>query len=152
MLTNFVNAIEIVKENEYKVTQAKNGTENIHQTQRNELGAFLRKALGTDLSKVFPATDDSSAAITYITADGIVIEIPNESIRDKVSNPECSGAISVEISVKVKSLDYNALDASEAYQVDLAEKAAKAQAKADEKARKIAKDKALRVKKKGEGQ
>ena len=152
MLENLMMAIAKIKGGEYKVTIAKNGKENIHQTQRNEIGAMLREALSLDLAEIFPITDACDQPIAYVTADGAILEIPNESVKDKVSNPDGSGAISVEFSVSVKSLDYNAANESDAYQVVRAEKAAKAQAKAEEKARKMARDAAARAKKKGEGQ
>ena len=151
MLQNLFSTIEEIKGKDYKVTQLKNGGETIHQTQRNELGAMLREALSTDFAKLFPITEDTNAPIAYVTADGAILEIPNASIRDKITNPDGSGAISIEFSVKVKSLEYNAQNESEAFQVILAEKAAKAQAKAEEKARKVARDTAARAKKKAEG-
>lgn len=150
MLTNLLNAIEEIKVKDYKVTQLKNGGENIQQTQRNELGGMLKSALSRDFAEMFPISEDANSVVAYVTSDGAIIEIPNESIRDKITNPDGSGAISIEISVKVKSLDYNAQNESEAYQVILAEKMAKAQAKAEEKAKKIARDVAAR-KKKAEG-
>lgn len=152
MLENLMSAIETIKGGEYKVTLLKSGGETIHQTQRNEIGAMLRNALGADLAMLFPIAEDGEAVVAYVTADGAILEIPNESIRDKVSNPDGSGAISIEFSVKVKSLDYNAANESEAYQVVLAEKAAKAQERAEAKAKKMARDAAARAKKKGEGQ
>ena len=81
------------------------------------------------------------------------MEIPNQSVKDKSASPDGSGAISVEFSIKVKSLDYNAANESEAYQVTLAEKAAEAQKKAEAKAKKMAKDAEVRAaKKKKEGE
>lgn len=151
MLENLMSAIESVKEGEYRVTVTKSGGEQIHQTERNQIGALLRNALSRDLAVLFPASDESGAVVAYVTADGAILEIPNESICNKVSNPDGSGAISVEFSVKVKGLDYNAKDASDAYQIDLAEKMAKAQAKAENKAKKIAQDTVTRAKKKKEG-
>ena len=144
MLTNFIEALNQVTQQEFRVTQTKSGGEAIQQTERNALGSKLRNALSADFAEIFPATDESNAIVAYITADGAILEIPNESICNKVMNPDGSGAISVEISVKVKDLKYNARDASDAYQVDLAEKAAKAAKKAEDKAKKIARDNAVR--------
>ena len=152
MLENLMSAIATVKEGEYRVTVTKSGGEQIHQTERNQIGALLRNALSRDLAVLFPASDDSNAVVAYTTADGAILEIPNESVCNKISNPDGSGAISVEFSVKVKGLGYNAKDASDAYAVDLADKAAKAQAKAEAKAKKVARDTAARAKKKAEGE
>ena len=148
MLENLAIALETVKTKDYKITLTKTEKEVIHQTQRNELGALLRTALAKDFLTLFPPTNSSANdVVAYLTADGTILEIPNKSIRDKITNADGSGAISVEISVSVKGLEYNAADASDAYQVDLADKAAKAQAKAEEKARKVTRDTAARAKK-----
>lgn len=150
MLENLMSAIATIKEGEYRVTVTKSGGEQIHQTERNQIGALLRNALSRDLAVLFPASDDGNAVVAYTTADGAILEIPNESICNKVSNPDGSGAISVGFSVKIKGLNYNAKDASDAYAVDLANKAARAQEEAKTKAKNIARDTAARAKKKAE--
>lgn len=146
MLTNTINALNEVKSQTFKISDTKSG-ECIHQTQRNKLGAALREALIEDFTKIFPISDDPEAIVAYVTADGLVLEIPNTSIKDNITNVEGSGAITVELGFAVKGLKYNAQDASEAYKIDLAEKEAKAKAEAEKKAKKIAKDKEARQKK-----
>lgn len=141
--TNTNSVLNALKQTTIKVSQTKTG-EAIHQTQRNKIGALLREALFTDLSAVFPISDNAEDIVAYLTADGIVLEIPNESVKDTITNPNGSGAITLEIGFTVKSLEYNAQDSSEAYAVTLAEKEAKAKAEAEKKAKKIAKDEANR--------
>ena len=149
-MTNFTNtqtALNALKQSTIKISQTKTG-EAIQQTQRNNIGAILRSALFEDLAKVFPISDNPNDIVAYLTADGIVLEIPNESVADGVSSVTASGAISLEIGFTVKSLEYNAKDESEAYAVKVAEKAANAKLKAEQKAKNIAKDQAKRNAKK----
>ena len=144
MLEKTIATLEGIRDLEIKISDTKNG-ECIHQTQRNKIGAILRNALVEDFKEIFPASDEPTAIVAYLTDDGLVLEIPNGSVKDNITNVEGSGAITV------KNLHYNAQDKSDAYAVDLAEKMAKEQEKAEKKAKKIAKDTATRAKKKGEG-
>lgn len=147
-MTNFTNtltALNALKGSEIKISQTKNG-EAIHQTQRNKIGAVLRNALFTDLSAIFPISDNADDIVVYLTAEGIVLEVPNESVRDNITNVDGSGALSIEIGFTVKSLKYNAKDESDAYAVKLANKEAEAKEAAEKKAKKIAKDNAARAK------
>lgn len=143
MLTNTLNALNEIKSQTFKISATKNG-ECIHQTQRNNLGATLRTALVEDFTKIFPITDDANAIVAYLTEDGLVLEVPNASIQDNLTEVEGSGAISIELGFSIKNLRYNAQDESEAYKVKVAEKEAKAKAEAEKKAKNIAKDKAMR--------
>ena len=145
-MTNFINtstALNSLKGVTVKVSQTKNG-EAIHQTMRNKIGAVLREALYNDLKAIFPLSDNPEDIVVYFTADGIILEVPNESVKDTITNPNGSGAISLEIGFTVKSLEYNAQDMSEAYAVEVAEKEAKRKADEEKKAKKIATDKANR--------
>lgn len=145
-MTNFINtntALNALKGTTIKVSQTKNG-EAIHQTMRNKIGAVLREALFADLKEIFPTSTNPEDIVAYFTADGIILEIPNESVKDTITNVNGSGAISLEIGFTVKNLEYNAQDSAEAYEVDRAEKEAKAKAKEEAKAKKIAKDEADR--------
>ena len=148
-MTNFTNtltALNALKGSEIKISQTKNG-EAIHQTQRNKIGAVLRNALFTDLSAIFPVSDNADDIVVYLTADGIILEVPNESVRDNITSVNGSGALSLEIGFTVKSLEYHAKDESDAYAVKLANKEAEAKEAAEKKAKKIAKDSAARAKK-----
>lgn len=148
-MTNFTNtltALNELKEVEVKISQTKTG-EAIHQTQRNKIGATMRAALLADLVKVFPISENPEDIVVYNTAEGIIFEIPNASVRDNITNANGSGAISLEIGFTVKSLEYNAKDNSEAYEVTLAEKAAKKAEAEAKKAKKIEADKKARAQK-----
>ena len=151
-MTNFINTntvLNALKGTTVKVSQTKNG-ETIHQTMRNKIGALLREALFADLKEIFPASTNPEDIVAYLTADGIILEIPNESVKDTITNVSGSGAITLEIGFAVKSLEYNAQDESESHKVKVAEKEAKAKELAEKKAKKIAKDNAARKKAKGE--
>ena len=144
--TNTTTALNALKNSAIKISQTKNG-EAIHQTQRNKIGSILRNALFADLKEIFPLSDNADDIVCYFTADGIILEVPNASVNDTITNPNGSGAISLEIGFTVKNLEYNARDMSEAYAVEVAEKEAKAKEAAEKKAKKIAKDTAMRTKK-----
>ena len=143
MFTNVSEVLENLKSKTIKISQTKSG-ECIHQTMRNGIGAELRAALFEDLAKIFPLSDNADDIVAYLTEDGVVLEVPNGSVKDNITNVDGSGAITLEIGFTVKSLEYNAQDKSEAYKVDLAEKEAKAKETAEKKAKKIAKDEADR--------
>ena len=133
-------ALEAVQAATVQISQTKNG-EAIQQAQRNKLGAALREALFHDLSAIFPATEEAGAIVAYLTGDGIVLEVPNDSVSDHLTSAVGSGAISIEIGFSIKSLEYNAKDASDAYAVDQAQKAARKAETAAKKAKAIAKAK-----------
>lgn len=143
MFENVSTVLNEIKSKKVRISQTKNG-ECIHQTDRNNIGAELRKALASDLSAIFPISENAEDIVAYVTADGVVLEVPNTYIKDNITNVSGSGAITLEIGFAVKSLEYNAQDESEAYAVKVAEKEAKAQEAAEKKAKDIAKDKAMR--------
>lgn len=143
MFTNVSTVLNELKTKAVKISNTTKG-ECIHQTTRNAIGAELRSALFADLSAIFPISENAEDIVAYLTEDGVVLEVPNESVKDNITNADGSGAITLEIGFTVKSLEYNAQDKSEAYKIDLAEKEAKAKANAEKKAKQIAKDKAMR--------
>lgn len=144
--TKTLETLNAIKSAEIKISDTSKG-EAIHQTQRNTISGLLRKALFDDLSQIFPISEDSNSIVAYLTADGVVLEVPNESVRDKLTSPIGSGAITLEIGFSVKNLEYNARDMSEDYAEQVAQKEAEKKEKAEKKARKIARDKALREEK-----
>ena len=150
MLDNTINTLDTIRQMVIKISDTKNG-ECIHQTQRNKIGAKLREALATDFMQIFPISDNPETIVAYLTADGLVLEIPNTSVKDNITNVEGSGAITVELGFTVKSLHYNAQDESDLYKEKVAEKEAKAKEDAEKKAKKIARDAEARAKKKREG-
>lgn len=147
MLTNTIETLNAIKEMTIKISNTKSG-ECIHQTQRNQIGAMLRSALIKDLAEIFPPSENADAIVAYHTKDGLVLEIPNSSVADNMTNTCGSGAITVNLDYIVKSLEYNAKDESEAYEIDLADKIAKERKKAEDKVKKVEQDKKLREKKK----
>jgi hypothetical protein len=157
MFENLKIALETIRSNEYKITQTtKQGelVETVQQTQRNGIKTLLREALYMDILSEFPKTDEGGVVVAYATADGIVLEIPNESIADKIANVSGSGAISAVLDFSISALNYNASDLADEYEEKLAKKRADEEAKATAKAKKMALDKAARearAKKKGEG-
>lgn len=145
--TNTLNALNSLKTETIKISQTKTG-EAIHQTQRNKISNILRSALLSDLSAVFPISENSDDIVVYDTADGIVLEVPNETVRDNITNADGSGAISIEIGFKVKNLEFNAKDSSEAYAQTCAQKAEKKAEAEAKKKKNIEKDKKSRESKK----
>ena len=143
MLENTMRALNELKNKEIKISKTTKG-ECIHQTMRNSIGAELRSALSADLMEIFPYSEQAGDIVAYLTEDGVVLEVPNESVQDQLTSPIGSGAITLEIGFTVKSLEYNAQDESEAFKIVLADKEANAKKKAEEKARKIAKSEAFR--------
>ena len=126
-MTNFTNTLATLlalRGENIKISDTKTG-EAIHQTQRNKIGSTLREALFKDLTEIFPYSDNAEDIVAYITAEGIVLEVPNPSVKDNITNPTGSGAITLEIGFTVKNLEYNAQESSEAYAVTLAEREAK---------------------------
>lgn len=114
--------------------------EQIQQTYRNKLTAKLREALFEDCS----ASLADSEIYTFLTKDGVILEIPNESIANGITNDIGSGAISIEMKFTIKGLEYNATDESSDYEISVAEKRQKALDAEKKKAEKIARDRKAR--------
>lgn len=143
-MQNLVKLLEELKTRQFKITIDKNGKSKVQQTQRNGLKAEILTAIMEDIKSAYPE-------LVFRTDEGIVLEIANDSIADNLdSESDGSGAITIAIDLKVKDLDSNATDLANAYAVDLAEKAEKANARAKAKNDKIARDTATRKKKGGE--
>ena len=147
MLTNTMETLNAIKEIAIKISATKSG-ESIHQTQRNQIGSMLREALIKDFMEFFPPSDEQNAIVAYHTKEGLMLEIPNSSVADNITNTAGSGAITINLDYTVKNLEYNAKDESEAYLVDLADKVAKEKKKAEDKQKKMEQDKRIRAKKK----
>lgn len=117
--------------------------EQIQQTFRNKLTAQLKEALFEDCMESFPASE-VNGIIPYLTKDGVILELPNESVADGITNDIGSGAISIEMKFTIKGLEYNAADESEDYDLHLLEKQRKAEEAEKKKADKIARDRKAR--------
>ena len=141
-MDNLMNLIAELKSRDFKITTNNKGVEQLQQTQRNTLKAELVNALMQDIASKYD--------FTFRVKDGIMLELANDSVADKIKNELGSGAISVVIDIKINDLETNADTESESYKVEQAEKLEK-KAKAEKsKADKVARDKAERLAKKGE--
>ena len=137
-MDKMLNLIVELKTRDFKITTNNKGVEQLQQTQRNNLKAELVNALFQDIA--------SKYEYAYRVKDGIMLEIANDSVADKIKNESGSGAISVVIDIKINDLETNAETESESYKVEQAEKLEK-KAKAEKsKTEKIARDKAERQK------
>lgn len=141
-MTHFSALISAIKDRDFRVTVNSAGIEQIHQTERNALKAELLAALCEDFAEQFEVVGRA--------ADGVLVEIPCDTIADGISNEAGSGAITIAIDLKIKALDTDINAELESYAIDLEEKAQKAKAAAEKKARKIAADSARRNKAKAE--
>lgn len=117
--------------------------EQIQQTFRNNLTNQLKEMLFEDCLKSFPF-DSKNGIIAYRTKEGVVLEVPNSSIADNITNEYGSGAISIELKFTIKGLEYNAEEMAEEYDANMRAKAIKAAEDERKKAEKIKKDKAAR--------
>lgn len=135
-MQNLVKLIDEIKSRPLTITTTAKG-EQVQQTQRNKLKAELMAAIMADIKAAYE--------FVYPSAEGILIEIANDSVADNLTSEEGSGAITVALDLKIKNLDSNATQDSEAYLQDVAEKEAKKKADAEKKAAKIARDKAART-------
>ena len=141
-MDELIKVIESVKEREFDITDNSKG-KNLQQTQRNNLKAELLSAIFADIKAKYE--------YTFISKDGVLIEIENNTVADNISPEDNgSGAITVVLDLTIKSLDTNATELADDYAHELAEKEKAKAKKAEEKAKKIAKDKAERAKRKGE--
>lgn len=127
----------------FKITTTAGGKEKIQQTERNNLRVELLESLLADLA----GTDFKVAR----TKDGILVEIPNNSIADGISRDSIgSGALTLAFEVSIKDIDADLEYLAEEYETD---QATKAQAKAERTAKaqkKRERDEALRAKKRAQ--
>lgn len=136
-MQNLVKLLNEIKSRELKITIDKNGNSKIQQTQRNTIKSEILTALMLDIAQAYE--------YVYRGTDGILLEIANDSIADNLSSgTDGSGAITVAIDLKVKDLDNDAEHLCKVYESEQAEKLAKAEQKAKDKASKIARDTASR--------
>ena len=139
-MKNLSNLLTALKNRTFKITVGKDRKEKIQQTDSNKLKQEVADAIAQDIAEITP--------YIYKTDKGYLLEIENQSIADNITNEDGSGAITVEIVCVVKGLDTDAKFEGECYTTKQEEKAEKAKVKAEEKARKIARDEADRKAKK----
>lgn len=117
--------------------------EQIQQTFRNKLTTQLKEVLFEDCTASFPF-DDATGIIAYRTKEGVVLEIPNSSVADNITNEFGSGAISIEMKFTIKGLEYNAEEMAEEFDMKLREKAANEKEAERKKQAKIERDRKAR--------
>lgn len=114
----------------------------VHQTFRNKLTLQLKEALYEDFSNTLLS---EGTILPYLTKEGVIVEVPNASVADNITPDDLgSGAISIEFSVTIKSLDTDANELAEEYNFKKRSDAAKAEKAAKEKQAKIERDRKIR--------
>lgn len=141
-LTQVKEMLNEIMEMEIPISNTTRG-EQIQQTFRNKLTARLKEALFEDCLVSF-STESADGVVPYLTKDGVILELPNDSVADGITNEIGSGAISIEMKFTIKGLEYNAADESEDYDLHLMEKERKAKEAEKKKADKIARDRKAR--------
>lgn len=135
-MKNLVALLTALREREFTISDTAKG-EQIQQTQRNKLKTELLAAIRADIKAAYE--------YVYQSEEGVLIEIENQSIADKLQSDEGSGAITACLDIKIKNLDCNAEMESEDFERKQQEKAEKKKAEAEKKAAKIARDKEARA-------
>lgn len=143
---DFADQLVALARMEWDVSESR-GLPVLQQTKRNAAKQELLEGLKNTLEQLV-AADPIPLANIYLTDEGIAIEVENESVGKKIEDG--NGMITMILDIKFKSLDYDAMIASDAYMEERAQKEAAKAEKAEAKARKIAADKARRAAAKGE--
>jgi hypothetical protein len=146
MYQNLIQKLQELKEREFVVGTSK-GSLAVQQTERNLVKAEIISALFKDLQDIGEAAECE----VYITRDGPIIEIQNESIERQIERLDeddlCTGMLSLEFDVIIKNLDYDASISQEEYLDDLRNAAEKAAKLAEETEKKKLKDAEARAEK-----
>ena len=140
-LTKTKELLDKIMEMEIPISDTMKG-KLVQQTFRNKLTAQLKEALYTDFADALLGGD---AILPYLTKEGVIVEVPNESVADNMSPDDLgSGAISIEFSVTIKNLNTDANELAEEYNFKKRSDAAKAEKAAKEKQAKIDRDRKMR--------
>lgn len=143
---DFANQLIDLSNAEWDVSESR-GLPVLQQTKRNAAKQELLEGLKNTLEQLFER-DSIPLANVYLTDEGVAVEVENDSVGKKVEDG--NGMITMILDIKFKSLDYDAMIASDTYMEERAQKEAARVEKAEAKARKIAADKARRAAAKGE--
>lgn len=135
-MKNLLTLIDEIKTRPLSISVTAKG-EQVQQTQRNKLKTELLAAIRADMKDVYE--------YVYQSEEGILIEIENQNIADKLQSDEGSGAITVCLDIKIKNLDCNAEMESKDFERKQQEKTEKKKAETEKKAAKIARDKEARA-------
>jgi hypothetical protein len=152
-MTNLLNKLQELEEKELKVGTSR-GSLAIQQTQRNAEKAALIEALFLDLQEMC----EESGIDVYMTADGPVITLMNDSVYEETDDlrrdakvlvekgiATSLGSIAIEFDIKIKNLDYDAAYAAEDFEFERKislQKKAEAQKAKEKKMRSDAEDRA----------
>ena len=143
---DFANQLVDLARMEWDVSESR-GLPVLQQTKRNAAKQELLEGLKNTLEQLV-AADPIPLANVYLTDEGVAVEVENDSVGKKVEDG--NGMITMVLDIKFKSLDYDAMIASDTYMEERAQKEAARAEKAEAKAKKIAADKARRAAAKGE--
>lgn len=98
------------------------GALSLEQTKRNNMRRDLVEGLGKFFEKIFNETNIN----VYETREGIVLEVPNDSVYSSEANTEY---ISLLLDISVQNLEYDAFEASEIWAEDKQQMESKKQLK-----------------------
>lgn len=146
MFREFVELIKDVEQREIDVVRSR-GALALQQTQRNALKNEIMEALRLGLDSL----GEEMGVDFYETNDGIVMEINNNHVKNRVksmkdaNDGDSEGYISVEFNLKIKNLDYQADVEEMIFQAEREEREAKVKAKEEAKRRKIENDAEVRA-------
>lgn len=87
------------------------GALSLEQTKRNNMRRDLVEGLGNFLKNIF----ENTSINTYETREGIVLEVPNDSVYASEANSEY---ISILINLSVQNLEFDAFEAAEIWAED----------------------------------
>lgn len=133
-LTKTKELLDKICEMEIPVSETLKG-KLVHQTFRNKLTTQIKETIYEDLADSLLSEGN---ILPYLTKEGVILEVPNESVANSMLPDDLgSGAISIELSVTIKSLDTDANELADEYNF--------AKQQAAEKARKAEKDKQAKI-------
>lgn len=146
MFKDFIDLIREIENEKIEVVRSR-GALALQQTQRNLLKNRIMEAFQKGLDEL----GEKAGVDFYETNDGIIMEIDNKDVRNKVkrmrdeNDGEGEGYISVEFNCKIKNLDYDAEIEERLYQEEKAIKEEKARRREKEKQEKIRQDAEMRA-------
>lgn len=141
MFEKFGQKIQELQEYEFEVVRSR-GSLALQQTQRNITKAELTEAFMEGMRELA----EEYGFDVYITKEGVIMEIGNPSVLKGIkrlaeeSDEDLSGYISIEHSLVIKNLDYNAELEEELYLEELALAKEAAAAREEKKKAKIKND------------
>lgn len=134
-MQNLVKLFEQIKTMPLRITESTKGNQ-IQQTERNALKQQILAAIFADAKENYE--------FSYRSEDGILFEVENDAIADKLDSETGSGAITIALDVKILGLDHNAVDDANEYEELVAIKNGKKAEREKKKAAKIERDKKRR--------